>query len=76
MTRWKPYAFLWRSEKNKRELLSAGLPDFDRWLRRHSELEARLDTEPQTTNFFSSLLLSAERLKTSLRIELKSSTQR
>jgi dynein heavy chain len=71
LDRWKPYKFLWRNERNMRELLQISLTEFEATLRKHSELEDRLATEPDMIIFGTSIAVSTERLKYGLYTEIK-----
>lgn len=70
--RWRPYQYLWKNEKTLRELLSSGLIDFELSLRKHSELETKLSTEPDLHVFGSCLTVSTDKLKFGLLTEIKS----
>ncbi|XP_063235253.1 dynein axonemal heavy chain 5 [Bacillus rossius redtenbacheri] len=73
---WEPYQFLWKNERGRREMMSAGLPDFEAWLRRHGELEAQLGTEPDMHLFGCCLAVATDKLKLSLLTEVRSCTCR
>ncbi|KAI8431134.1 hypothetical protein MSG28_001183, partial [Choristoneura fumiferana] len=49
--RWRPYHYLWKCEKTLRQLLTWNLNDFELALKRHSELEAKLATEPDILKY-------------------------
>jgi hypothetical protein len=59
MERWKPYRALWRSEQDRRDLLQAGLVEFESLLRFHGELDAQLNIEPDFHYFGQCLVVSA-----------------
>lgn len=73
---WKPYSVLWKNEKSQRELLTITLADFETLLRKHGELDAQLQTEPDVHVIRSCLAISTERLKFGLATEIKSCTHR
>lgn len=54
-----------------RELLQISLPEFEATLRKHSELEDRLSTEPDMIIFGTSIAVSTEKLKYGLYTEIK-----
>lgn len=70
--RWRPYHYLWKCEKTLRQLLAWNLNDFELALKRHSELEAKLATEPDVLIIGNCLAVSTEKLKLGLNTELKS----
>ncbi|XP_033349446.1 dynein heavy chain 5, axonemal isoform X1 [Bombus vosnesenskii] len=74
--RWKPYKFLWKNERSMRELLQISLPEFESTLRKHSELEDLLATEPDMVIFGSSIAVSTEKLKYGLYTEIKACTHK
>ncbi|XP_047354238.1 dynein axonemal heavy chain 5 isoform X2 [Vespa velutina] len=74
--RWEPYKFLWKNERNMRELLHVSLSEFESTLRKHGELEDLLITEPDMILFGRSIAVSTERLKYGLYTEIKSSTHK
>ncbi|CAG9558495.1 unnamed protein product [Danaus chrysippus] len=74
--RWRPYHYLWKCEKTLRQLLAWNLSDFELALKRHSELEAKLDTEPDVLIIGNCLAISTEKLKLGLNTELKNGTFR
>lgn len=74
LDRWKPYKFLWKNERNMRELLQISLSEFESTLRKHSELEDRLATEPDMIIFGTSIAVSTEKLKYGVYTEIKGST--
>ncbi|KAK1128262.1 hypothetical protein K0M31_002732 [Melipona bicolor] len=69
--RWKPYKILWKNEKSMRELLQISLSEFETTLRKHSELEDLLATEPDMIIFGSSIAVSTEKLKYGVYTEIK-----
>lgn len=71
LNRWKPYNFLWKNERNMRELLQISLAEFEITLRKHGELEDRLATEPDMIIFGTSIAVSTEKLKYGLYTEIK-----
>lgn len=71
LDRWKPYKFLWKNERSIRELLQVSLAEFETSLRKHSELEDRLATEPDQVVIGKSILISTEKLKYGLYTEIK-----
>lgn len=71
LDRWKPYKFLWKNERSMRELLQISLSEFETTLRKHSELEDRLATEPDMIIFGTSIAVSTEKLKYGLYTEIK-----
>lgn len=71
LDRWKPYKFLWKNERTMRELLQISLTEFEVTLRKHSELEDRLATEPDMIIFGTSIAVSTEKLKYGLYTEIK-----
>lgn len=71
LDRWKPYKFLWKNERSVRELLQISLSEFESTLRKHSELEDRLATEPDMIIFGTSIAVSTEKLKYGLYTEIK-----
>nr|XP_033322692.1 dynein heavy chain 5, axonemal isoform X1 [Megalopta genalis] len=76
INRWKPYKFLWKNERSMRELLQISLPEFEATLRKHSELEDLLATEPDMIIFGTSIAISTEKLKYGLYTELKACTHK
>lgn len=74
LDRWKPYKFLWKNERSMRELLQISLSEFETTLRKHSELEDRLATEPDMIIFGTSIAVSTEKLKYGVYTEIKGST--
>nr|XP_013189103.1 unnamed protein product [Amyelois transitella] len=74
--RWRPYHYLWKCEKTLRQLLAWNLNDFELSLKRHSELEASLSTEPDILIIGNCLAVSTEKLKLGLTTELKNGTHR
>lgn len=54
-----------------RELLQISLSEFESTLRKHSELEDRLATEPDMIIFGTSIAVSTEKLKYGLYTEIK-----
>nr|XP_034839773.1 dynein heavy chain 5, axonemal [Maniola hyperantus] len=72
--RWRPYHYLWKCEKTLRQLLAWNLNDFELALKRHSELEAKLATEPDVLIIGNCLAVSTEKLKLGLNTELKNGT--
>lgn len=72
--RWRPYHYLWKCEKTLRQLLAWNLNDFELALKRHSELEAKLATEPDVLIIGNCLAVSTEKLKLGLNTELKSNS--
>lgn len=54
-----------------RELLQISLTEFEVTLRKHSELEDRLATEPDMIIFGTSIAVSTEKLKYGLYTEIK-----
>lgn len=54
-----------------RELLQISLPEFEATLRKHSELEDLLATEPDMVIFGRSIAVSTEKLKYGLYTEIK-----
>ncbi|XP_045541937.1 dynein axonemal heavy chain 5 [Papilio machaon] len=74
--RWRPYHYLWKCEKTLRQLLAWTLNDFEIALKRHSELEAKLYTEPDVLIIGNCLAVSTEKLKLGLNTELKNGTYR
>ncbi|KZC10625.1 Dynein heavy chain 5, axonemal [Dufourea novaeangliae] len=74
--RWKPYKFLWKNERSVRELLQISLPEFEATLRKHSELEDLLATEPDMIIFGTSIAISTEKLKYGLYTEIKTCTHK
>ncbi|XP_076639069.1 dynein axonemal heavy chain 1 isoform X1 [Colletes latitarsis] len=74
--RWKPYKFLWKNERSMRELLQISLPEFETTLRKHSELEDLLATEPDMIIFGTSIAISTEKLKYGLYTEIKACTHK
>ncbi|VVC99768.1 unnamed protein product, partial [Leptidea sinapis] len=74
--RWRPYHYLWKCEKTLRQLLSWNLNDFELALKRHSELEAKLTTEPEVVIIGNCMAVSTEKLKLGLMTELKNGTHR
>lgn len=70
--RWRPYHYLWKCEKTLRQLLTWNLNDFELALKKHSELEAKLATEPDILIIGNCLAVSTEKLKLGLTTELKS----
>ncbi|CAH4038579.1 unnamed protein product [Pieris brassicae] len=74
--RWRPYHYLWKCEKTLRQLLSWNLNDFELALKRHSELELKLSTEPDILVIGNCLAVSTEKLKLGLMTELKNGTHR
>lgn len=76
LVKWRPYNVLWKNEKTPRELLNCTLGEFESFLRKHSELEARLATETDVHVIASCLAISTEKLKYGLATEIKSCTHR
>ncbi|XP_045464260.1 dynein axonemal heavy chain 5 [Harmonia axyridis] len=76
LQKWRPYNILWRNEKSHRELLGACLTEYETSLRKHEELNTRLETEPETVLIGISLAISTEKLKYGLSTEIKSCTHR
>ncbi|RLU25661.1 hypothetical protein DMN91_001818 [Ooceraea biroi] len=76
LDRWKPYKFLWKNERNMRELLQISLTEFEATLRKHSELEDRLATEPDMIIFGTSIAVSTDKLKYGLYTEIKGCTHK
>ncbi|TGZ53817.1 Dynein heavy chain 5, axonemal, partial [Temnothorax longispinosus] len=76
LDRWKPYKFLWKNERNMRELLQISLSEFETTLRKHSELEDRLATEPDMIIFGTSIAVSTEKLKYGVYTEIKGCTHK
>ncbi|CAH0703217.1 unnamed protein product [Spodoptera exigua] len=74
--RWRPYHYLWKCEKTLRQLLAWNLNDFEISLKRHSELEAKLESEPDFLIIGNCLAVSTEKLKLGLTTELKNGTHR
>jgi len=74
LDRWKPYKFLWKNERSMRELLQISLSEFETTLRKHSELEDRLATEPDMIIFGTSIAVSTEKLKYGVYTEIKGNT--
>ncbi|XP_039763737.1 dynein heavy chain 5, axonemal [Pararge aegeria] len=72
--RWRPYHYLWKCEKTLRQLLAWNLNDFELALKRHSELEAKLATEPDVLIIGNCVAVSTEKLKLGLNTELKNGT--
>lgn len=72
MKRWRPYHYLWKCEKTLRQLLTWSLNDLELALKRHSELEAKLATEPDVIVIGHCLAVSTDKLKLGLITELKS----
>lgn len=70
--RWRPYHYLWKCEKTLRQLLAWNLNDFEISLKRHSELEAKLELEADFLIIGNCLAVSTEKLKLGLTTELKS----
>lgn len=73
---WRPYNVLWRNEKTPRELLNNNLSEFESSLRKHSELDSRLSTEPDIYIIGNCLAVSTERLKIGLITEIKCCTHK
>lgn len=69
--RWKPYHFLWKNERSTRELMEYGLIEFETTLRCLAELDANLLVEPDQTKLSGCIMLSTEKLKFGLTIEIK-----
>ncbi|KAG5322537.1 DYH5 protein, partial [Pseudoatta argentina] len=76
LDRWKPYKFLWKNERSIRELLQISLSEFETTLRKHSELEDRLATEPDMIIFSTSIAVSTEKLKYGVFTEIKGCTHK
>lgn len=57
-----------------RELLQISLSEFECTLRKHSELEDRLATEPDMIIFGTSIAVSTEKLKYGVYTEIKGNT--
>ncbi|XP_049782831.1 dynein axonemal heavy chain 5 [Schistocerca cancellata] len=76
LERWRPYEFLWQTERGKQDMMAAGLAEFEASLRRHGELEARLSVEPDMHVFANCLAVSAEKLKFGLLTEVRACTYR
>ncbi|KAG5316099.1 DYH5 protein, partial [Acromyrmex insinuator] len=76
LDRWKPYKFLWKNERSVRELLQISLSEFETTLRKHSELEDRLATEPDMIIFSTSIAVSTEKLKYGVYTEIKGCTHK
>lgn len=68
---WKPYHFLWKNDRSTRELMEYGLLEFESSLRCLADLDANLLVEPDTVCIGSSIMLSTEKLKFGLTIEIK-----
>lgn len=69
--RWKPYHFLWKNERSTRELMEYGLIEFETTLRCLADLDANLLVEPDQTKLSGCIMLSTEKLKFGLMIEIK-----
>ncbi|XP_066590394.1 dynein axonemal heavy chain 5 [Prorops nasuta] len=76
LKQWKPYEFLWKNERNARELLQISLTEYESTLRKYGELEDRLATEPDMVLFGSSIAVSTEKLKYGLYMEIKGATHK
>ncbi|XP_041986842.1 dynein axonemal heavy chain 5 [Aricia agestis] len=74
--RWRPYHYLWKCEKTLRQLLAWNLNDFEISLKKHSELDAKLATEPDVLIIGNCLAISTEKLKLGLSTELRNGTFR
>ncbi|KAJ8672889.1 hypothetical protein QAD02_004150 [Eretmocerus hayati] len=76
MEKWEPYNFVWKNERNIRELLQMSLSEFESTLRKIGDLEDRLAVEPNKVIFGTSIVVSTENLKNSLSDILRSATRK
>ncbi|KAI5700773.1 hypothetical protein M8J75_002754 [Diaphorina citri] len=75
--KWSPYKFLWENEMiNRRDVTNVGLVESEHALRRHGELEAELNIEPDLHTFGSCIVISVEQLKFGLMTEINSCNRR
>lgn len=68
---WKPYHFLWKNDRSTRELMEYGLLEFESSLRCLAELDANLLVEADMVHIGSSIVISTDKLKFGLAIEIK-----
>lgn len=63
---------MWKCEKTLRQLLAWNLNDFEYALKRHSDLDMKLELEPDFLIIGNCLAVSTEKLKLGLITELRS----
>ncbi|XP_050432698.1 dynein axonemal heavy chain 5 [Adelges cooleyi] len=77
LTIWAPYKTLWNNNLSaRRDLSTVTLVDSETFLQKHCELLERLKLEPDTFKLGTCVLVSVEKLKYGLTIEVKSCNRR